>query len=105
MLKHFARGVDRIKITVDSDTINGWKVYYLTKQTIFEIHNYLIDEFTLDEDKIHPGTISDGVLEFMGVKRYLEAKNNHWDDIIFRGANMFNNINALTALGWGVVRA
>ena len=55
------------------------------------MHDYLIEEFQSEgEPNVHPGLLNDGPLEFTGIKYYEEKSKNKWEDIIHRGARLFN---------------
>jgi death-on-curing family protein len=66
------------------------EVKYPTINSIIRFHDFLIEEFKLKQDPVHRGIISKSVLDFTGVKFYLRKKDNKQEDIILRGAHIFN---------------
>ncbi len=71
------------------DKKNG--IFYPTKEQIISLHDYLITKFQWEgEPNVHPGLQNDGPLDFTGIKYYEEKIDNKWDDLIYRGAKIFN---------------
>lgn len=66
-------------------------IFYPTKEQIISLHDYLIKEFQSEgEPNVHPGLLNDGPLDFIGIKYYEENKDNKWEDLIYKGARLFN---------------
>jgi death-on-curing family protein len=65
-------------------------IKYPTVGTIKELHDFLVIKYQSDKDKIHGGELSLAPLEFSGIKYYLASKSDRKEDIIYRGAFIFN---------------
>ena len=76
------------KKEIEAENIDG--IFYPTEKSIIYLHDYLIRALRLDESEIHEGIISAGVLSFPGVKYYLKKLDNRREDILLRGAEIFN---------------
>lgn len=76
------------KKEIEVEEIKG--VLYPTEQTIIKLHDYIIRKLRLDENEIHEGTISTGVLSFEGIKYYFKGSVNKREDLLLRGARIFN---------------
>ncbi len=74
------------KKEIKAEEVNG--VLYPTKSSIIKLHDYIIRKLRLDENEIHEGTISTGVLSFEGVKYYFEGSKNKKEDLIKRCKNI-----------------
>jgi death-on-curing family protein len=70
------------------EEING--IRYPTKDTIIAIHDYLIETFIKERETAHRGMISDAALSFQGIQFYQYEKENKKEDIILKGAYIFN---------------
>ena len=70
------------------EEINSIK--YPTKETIIAIHDYLIETFIKEGETAHRGLISDAALSFHGIQSYQDEKENKKEDIILKGALIFN---------------
>lgn len=70
------------------DEVRG--IDYPSKETIIEIHDYLIESFLSKGEVVYPGILSDAPLELEGIKWYLNQKKDRIEDIIHRGAQIFN---------------
>ena len=70
------------------EEINGIK--YPTKDTIMYIHDFLIESFIKEGELAHRGLLTDAQLSFEGIQSYQEEKENKQEDIILRGAHIFN---------------
>lgn len=70
------------------DEIHGIK--YPTVSTIIDIHDFLVDAFRSEGEKVHNGILSDAVLSFSGIKYYMKGKDDKNEDIIIRAAHIFN---------------
>ena len=66
------------------------EINYPTKATIIDIHDFLIESFIKEGETAHRGIFSDAPLTFDGIKFYQELKDNKTDDIILKGAHIFN---------------
>jgi prophage maintenance system killer protein len=66
-------------------------IFYPTKEQIISLHDFLINEFQSEgEPNVHPGLLNDGPLDFIGIKYYEENKDNNWENLIYKGAKLFN---------------
>lgn len=66
-------------------------IFYPTKEQIISLHDFLINEFQSEgEPNVHPGLLNDGPLDFIGIKYYEENKDNKWENLIYKGAKLFN---------------
>ncbi|HMA83515.1 MAG TPA: type II toxin-antitoxin system death-on-curing family toxin [Candidatus Thermoplasmatota archaeon] len=65
-------------------------INYPTVETIKNLHDFLVIKYQKDIDKIHTGQYSLAPLQFTGIKYFLESKKDKREDIIFRGAHIFN---------------
>ena len=65
-------------------------IRYPTKDTIIAIHDYLIETFIKEGETAHRGMISDAALSFQGIQFYQYEKENKKEDIIAKGAYIFN---------------
>lgn len=86
MFNHTLKWLETKKFKYEE--INGIK--YPTKETIIDIHDYLIEAFIKGGETVHRGLMTDANLTLDGIKFYQENKQNLKDDIIFRGALIFN---------------
>ena len=66
------------------------EIKYPTKETIIMIHDYLIETFIAEGESAHRGIMSDAALSFHGIQAYQDEKENKKDDIILKGALIFN---------------
>jgi len=86
LLVHTAEWLSEKKFAFDNiDNIN-----YPTKSTILDLHDFLVHKYEKDKDKIHKGIITDAQLEFTGVKYFMNKHTDPLEDIIIRGAHIFN---------------
>lgn len=66
-------------------------IFYPTKEQIINLHDYLIKEFQAEgEPNVQPGVLNDGPLDLIGIKYYENIKENRWEDLIYKGARLFN---------------
>jgi len=70
------------------EEVNG--IRYPTKETIITIHDYLIETFIKEGETVHRGMISDAALSFHGIQFYQYVKEDKKEDIIAKGAHIFN---------------
>ena len=66
------------------------EIKYPTKETIIMIHDYLIETFIAEGESAHRGIMSDAALSFHGIQAYQDEKENKKEDIILKGALIFN---------------
>lgn len=65
-------------------------IKYPTVETIKDLHDFLVIKYQKDIDKIQTGDISLAPLDFTGIKYWMEKDSNQIEDIIIRGAHIFN---------------
>lgn len=65
-------------------------INYPTVDTIIKLHDFLVIKYERDIDKIHKGIISLAPLDFPGIKYWMEKNPDPLEDIIIRGAHIFN---------------
>lgn len=68
--------------------VNG--VLYPTPDTIRDLHDFLITKYQQSSDKINAGELTSAELEFYGLKYYEKRIRDNKEDIINRGAHIFN---------------
>jgi death-on-curing family protein len=66
------------------------EIRYPTIETIITIHDYLIEAFIAEGETVHRGLISDAALSFHGIQAYQDENENKKEDIILKGALIFN---------------
>ena len=65
-------------------------INYPTKQTIRDLHDFLVIKYEKDVDRIHKGEYSLAQLNFTGIKYWKEPHPDRKEDLILRGAHIFN---------------
>lgn len=65
-------------------------INYPTIKTIKSLHDFLVVQYERDIDKIHKGEYSLAPLDFEGIKYWMGENSNREEDIILRGAHIFN---------------
>lgn len=88
MLKKLTSWIKGNNQTIKIEDIGG--VLYPSKESIISLHDHIIKELRLEDEEVHEGTISDGVLSFHGVKYYFKESGDRRKDLLLRGANIFN---------------
>jgi death-on-curing family protein len=88
IFEHFLDWLDAIK-ELEPDEEN--RIYYPKKEQIISLHDYLIKNFRYEGESITAGVQSDAILDFTGLKYYEQIKKNKWEDLIYRGAHIFNS--------------
>ena len=88
MFDTFKNWVTDNKKEIEAENIDG--IFYPTEKSIVYLHDYIIRQLKLDEEEVHDGIISTGVLSFPGVKEYLEKSGSQREDLLLRGAYIFN---------------
>jgi len=88
MFYKFANWMKNNRKEIVVEEVDG--IFYPSEKSVIFLHDYLIRELRLDESEIHEGIISAGVLSFSGIKYYLKKLENKREDIVRRGAEIFN---------------
>lgn len=65
-------------------------IKYPTIETIINLHDFLVEQYEHDIDKIHKGNYSLSGLDFEGIKYWVEKNPDNFEDIVLRGAHIFN---------------
>jgi len=65
-------------------------IKYPTIETIKKLHDFLVTKYETDVDRIHNGDYTLAALKFEGIKYWMKKQSNREDDIILRGAHIFN---------------
>jgi death-on-curing family protein len=65
-------------------------INYPTVKTIISLHDFLVIKYERDIDKIHTGIMSLAPLNFEGIKYWLVKNPDSFEDIVTRGAHIFN---------------
>ena len=65
-------------------------INYPTVDTIKKLHDFLVVKYERDINKIHKGEYSLAPLNFEGIKYWMTESSNREDDIVLRGAHVFN---------------
>ena len=65
-------------------------INYPTIETIKALHDFLVVKYERDIDKIHEGEYSLAALKFEGIKYWMKNHLDQEEDIILRGAHLFN---------------
>ena len=78
------KNLSNIKI----DIIDG--ISYPKKETILNLHDFLIEVFKEDEDDISLGINYDATLDLTGVKYFMEHDEDLHKNLILRAAHIFN---------------
>lgn len=65
-------------------------IKYPTIQTIKSLHDFFVIKYESDIDKIHKGEYSLAALKFEGIKYWMKNHRDKKEDIILRGAHIFN---------------
>jgi len=65
-------------------------INYPTIETIKDLHDFLVVKYERDIDKIHKGDYSLASLKFEGIKYWMKNHLDREEDIILRGAHIFN---------------
>ena len=74
---------------LEPDEVKG--IYYPNKKQIISLHDYLINNFKYKGELVNNGLQTDGVLDFTGLKYYEDRLENKLEDIVYRGARIFNS--------------
>ena len=90
------------------NTVKG--INYPTIQTIRDLHDFLVIKYEKDVDRIHKGEYSLASLDFEGIKYWMYNSQDKKEDIILRGAHIFNKflvghpfIDGNKRTGWGTL--
>ena len=65
-------------------------ILYPTIDTIRALHDFLVIKYEKQRDKIYIGELSLAQLDFTGIKYWMEKNPDPVEDIIIRGAHIFN---------------
>ena len=85
---HFINWVTTKKV-IEPDEYDG--IFYPKKEDIISMHDYLIENFKYDwEVDVNFGEYNTAPLDFSHLKYYNEKKRNKWDDLVYKGAKIFN---------------
>lgn len=85
---HFLTWLDAYK-GLETDEVDD--IYYPKKEQIISLHDYLIKNFKYShETEVHKGVLYDAPLDFYSIKCYMEKLENKYEDLIHRGARLFN---------------
>ncbi len=86
---HTKKWIEKNFSNIHYDEIEGIK--YPKKETIINLHDFLVEVFEKDNDSILTKEImSDAILSFTGIKYYTPNKKNKKETVIFKGALIFN---------------
>ncbi|MEF8878841.1 MAG: Fic family protein [Candidatus Thermoplasmatota archaeon] len=88
LVAHFADWIDKAENLIP---IKEKGIFYPTKEQIISLHDFLINKFRSEgERNVFPGILHDGDLDFVCIRWYEDKSENKWEDIIYKGARIFN---------------